>query len=283
MTALAKNNAGNIVSSVRVAPHAAPSFEGQKHTPSQYIYDEELNEWVSFYWVDRAFRSDDHGAQCIWLDNNAESNLDNEFGIKLTNYNTNKKANAKVAAYAMYQRQKIAADRGLAPPVHGMCCFKYFNKHANELVTYWGYLTGVASYVGDLEENQDALDDFNAYYREQEERHEKLDKIEEILSSLDIYRIERHIEPIRENLGPHPDDLDFHQWCDEQDFSPYAGVDDLRRELECLSLAGCQSDWNELGIKFDYNQRMGGDLHPRNIGYWNGDLVCIDFGYHCTA
>ena len=34
---------------------------------------------------------------------------------------------------------------------------------------------------------------------------------------------------------------------------------------------------------FEDDAVMGDDLHMNNVGLWKGNLVAIDFGYHCVC
>jgi hypothetical protein len=277
MTTLQKNNVGNFATVVR-SPKSAPSFDNQKYKPNQYLFDTELNVWVSFYWIDAPFRSDSSGKQSVWLDNNAEEDNANEFGIKLTAQNLGE-GKAKAAAFAMYQRQEAAAKESCAPPVHGMCCFKYYNKERRSVTTYWGYLSCVACDVDSVEESYDSKCTFNDYLSEQVDKWEKYDEISDALDAMGIYS-RNILKDIASEIGLHPDDINFHEWCDENGYEQYEGVGNLRRSLENINIDHVQSDWSLIGVTTRHRS-MGGDLHQANIGYWNGDLVCIDFGHHC--
>jgi hypothetical protein len=278
MTTLQKNFVGELTTVVRF-PKSAPSFDGQQYVPYQYLFDKELNEWVSFYWIDAPFRSDSGGAQCMWLENNAEENNEEHFGIKLTCQNLGD-GKAKAAAFAMYQRQGAAAKESCAPPVHGMCCFKYYNKGKGSVTTYWGYLSCVAEGVGYLSECDDSMEEYNNYISEQSDKWDKYDEVSDLLDEMGVYS-KRILADIAGDIGPHPDDCNFHDWCDENGYEQYAGLFDLRENLRNIDISHVQNDWQPIGTP-GCNRYMGGDLHASNMGYWHGDLVCIDFGYHCV-
>jgi hypothetical protein len=285
MTTLVKNNVGNLCSIVKPSSNPAPSFDGQEYVPIQYLYDTELNEWVSFYWTNYRIFGSSSGAQCLWLDNNAEVDNEEQFGIKLTSINLSGNK-AKVAAYAMYQRQKKAAEEDLAPPVYGMCCFKTYDKDRQELNTYWGYLSCVGDTESVLETFMDADDceEYQEYLYQQQDKHEQAASIKESLENLDIYgrALDRIMDSIYEEIGLHPDDICFSDWCDQNGYSNMIdGFCELRDCLESLSIAGLQRDWNPIGNVFDCSH-MGGDLHKRNLALWQGELVAIDFGHHCV-
>ena len=278
MLTLKKNSVGEFATVVR-SPKSAPSFNGERYEAKQYLYDTELNEWVSFYWVDVPFRSDGGGVQCMWLDNNADADDKEQFGIKLTSQNLGD-GKAKAAAFAMYQRQKEAAKEYCAPPVHGMCCFKYYNKTNRCITTYWGYLSCVASDVGCIEECPYSMDRFNDYVTEQMHKWDKYDEISDILDDMGIYS-RNILNDIAGDIGLHPDDCNFFDWCDSNGHEQYTGLHNLKETLNNINISHVQNDWQSLGTP-GYNRSMGGDLHPANMGYWNGELVCIDFGYHCV-
>lgn len=285
MTAtITRNNVGNLVSVVKPNNRTAPSFEGQKYKPTSYLFDEELNEWVSFYWLPYdEYHTNAGGTQCTWMNNNAKVNNKDHFGIKLTAQNHGT-GNAKTAALAMYQRQKLAAENGLAPPVHGLCCMKGYNKEDRKIITFWGYLSCRAE-LDCIGENPEALAAFEEYV---DECREKWDKIEEIESMLDdISWISgrtqnRVLSFIKEDVScyGHPDDISFYDWCNDNDYNPLA-IGDLRDELNALDAAGLQHDFFPIGNKYPHGSYMGSDLHEANVGMWNGRVVCIDFGYHC--
>jgi hypothetical protein len=95
---------------------------------------------------------DGSGAQAMFYDNNARPNRKREYGIKLFN--------TASEAFAAYQRQKIAADAGLAPPVRRMVCFVApglrYSPSADRWVRVpqkvrWGYQTSLAYGIGKLE------------------------------------------------------------------------------------------------------------------------------------
>ena len=266
----------------------APSFDGQIYDPRAYLWDTELQEWVSFYWSDHRVSHDGAGAQSIWLENGASVDNEDEFGIKLTSRRVQEGSNAKAAAFAMYQRQKAAAEHGAAPPVHGMCCFKVYDKVRSEVITYWGYLSCVAEVNEDLEYSQEALDAWDNLCSEYESKREHLDAIESALDDLGFTGrcAANFIRQITDDCGlVDPDDMDRDEWmrerADDGDFELYDGMSDLKETLSDICLDGYQSDWKPIGTTLDGYYSMGGDLHACNVGYWQGNLVAIDFGYHC--
>jgi hypothetical protein len=89
----------------------------------------------------RRVKSDGMGAQAIFLRNNARPNMKREYGIKL--FRTPREA------FAAFQRQKIAADAGLAPPVRRMVKVKIMHKRYADIL--WGYQTCLAYGIGKIE------------------------------------------------------------------------------------------------------------------------------------
>lgn len=284
ITTISRNNVGNLVSVVKPSNRTAPSFEGQKYKPTAYLFDEELNEWVSFYWMTaEEYFTSGGGTQCTWMKNNAHVNNENHFGIKLTAQNHGT-GNAKAASLAMYQRQKLAAENDLAPPVHGLCCVKVYSKAENKVVTFWGYLSCRAE-LECIDDNPDSLAEFEEYLeecREKWERYEEIENMLEDISWLSSYAQNRALGYIKEDIGDHPDDLDFRGWCYDND-KDALDIGDLREELTNLDAQGLQHDFFPLGSKYPSHSYMGGDLHDNNIGLWKGTPVCIDFGYHCLS
>jgi hypothetical protein len=103
---------------------------------------------VDHYMSDAPLRFTSGGAQASFIRNNARANTPREYGIKLF-------PNVS-QAFAAYQRQKIAADAGAAPPVRRMVCFSHpgmvYNReqdrYVRATVLSWGYQTCVAYSIG---------------------------------------------------------------------------------------------------------------------------------------
>jgi len=282
---ISRNNVGVLNTIVKPCTSSVPSFVGEKYKPTAYLFDVELNEWVSFYWIDAAkYRSSSGGAQCCWLDNNAEIDNENHFGIKLTGQNHGK-GNAKSAALAMYQRQKLAAEYGYAPPVHGMCCVKRYDKDLGQVITLWGYLSCRAM-LDEIDNNPEAEAQFEEYVEECRNAWEKHEELEEHLNNLDWISSRTQSKMLcyaEDDVGyPHPDYISYSDWCNENDIQPL-DIIDLYNGLSELDTSGLQHDFFEIGHKYPDNTYMGHDLHRENVGIWQGYQVCIDFGYHCVG
>jgi hypothetical protein len=104
---------------------------------------------VDHYITKVDLREDGRGAQATFLRNNASPNRVREYGIKLFP--------TASQAFAAYQRQKIAAAAGAAPPVRRMVCFvapgiRYDWEKDRYVrvarITYWGYQTSIAYGIG---------------------------------------------------------------------------------------------------------------------------------------
>jgi len=106
---------------------------------------------MDYYVIRRRPQSDGIGAQATFFRNNARPNRKGEYGIKLFP--------TAAEAFAAYQRQKIAADAGLAPPVRRMVkvlmrggcdCDNIYCKRKG--MKYWyGYQTCIAYGIGKIE------------------------------------------------------------------------------------------------------------------------------------
>ena len=79
----------------------------------------------------------DTGYQVLFLNNNAEENNPNQFALKLFR--------TMWDAVAAFERQKLAADAGLAPPVGSLLMF------TSRRTPKWGYETCVATKLTDDE------------------------------------------------------------------------------------------------------------------------------------
>lgn len=181
----------------------------------------------------RCLREDGSGAQATFLRNNARPNHKREYGIKLFR---------NVAeAFAAYQRQKIAAEAGLAPPVRRMVKVTIqksrrfdYSGFRMRIVTevMWGYQTCLAYGIGKIEVPYD-------------------------------YDGETNLASIRNAWG-----MD-------------TGVRRMYLALVQLSIAGTQRGDRPLGQKYGVRApRMSHDLHRENIGFWRKRPVVIDFGAH---
>lgn len=182
----------------------------------------------------RRLREDGSGAQAMFLRNNARPNRKCEYGIKLFR---------NIAeAFSAYQRQKIAADAGLAPPVRRMVKVTIRNRFLAQLgldaQVMWGYQTCIAYGIG------------------------KIEVPYEYDGETDIAEIKR--APSTNEFGG----MD-------------AGVRRLFIALVQLSITGTQRGDRKMGEKYGRRApRMAHDLHQENLGFWRKRPVVIDFGGH---
>jgi len=187
----------------------------------------------------RRLREDGSGAQAMFLRNNARPNRKCEYGIKLFR---------NIAeAFSAYQRQKIAADAGLAPPVRRMVKVTIADRprwdHKIGRVVpggqvMWGYQTCIAYGIGKIEVPYEYDGETN------------------------IAEIKR--APSTNEFGG----MD-------------AGVRRLFIALVQLSITGTQRGDHPIGIKYGRRApRMAHDLHQENLGFWRKRPVVIDFGGH---
>lgn len=181
----------------------------------------------------RRLREDGSGAQASFLRNNARPNRKCEYGIKL--FATQREA------FAAFQRQKIAADAGLAPPVRRMVKvtishrmrFDYvMGELRSDTQVMWGYQTCIAYGIGRIDVPYE-------------------------------YDGETNLAAIRRADG-----MD-------------SGVRRMYLALVQLSIAGTQRGDRPLGQKYGVRApRMAHDLHLENLGFWRKRPVVIDFGAH---
>ena len=111
---------------------------------------------IDCYVIRRRPKSDGMGAQATFFRNNARPNMKGEYGIKLFP--------TPAEAFAAYQRQKIAADAGLAPPVRrmvqvlmrGQCWCDNVGCKRKGMKFWYGYQTCLAYGIGKIEVGFDA-------------------------------------------------------------------------------------------------------------------------------
>jgi len=122
---------------------------------------------IDCYVIRRRPKSDGMGAQATFFRNNARPNMKGEYGIKLFP--------TPAEAFAAYQRQKIAADAGLAPPVRrmvqvlmrGQCWCDNVDCKRKGMKFWYGYQTCLAYGIGKIEVPTIAESDRNPKYIEE--------------------------------------------------------------------------------------------------------------------
>jgi hypothetical protein len=221
---------------------------------------------------------DDDGAQSSFFRNNAQVNKSKQFGIKMFN--------TSIEAFAAYQRQALAAQEGLAPPVGKMVRWVIKGNKIRRTVNRWGYETAIAdcSTPARIQATVLGCPRLEHEYREYLSVYDRKDSVLEM----------EHFLEYKE--GECSGDGTYFSSFSAQSVSNAAGS--LRMRLMNISLIGTQYDniasiiddggsWDEnnrlrLGQtvveKDDY--LMCTDLHRGNLGLWKGDPVVIDFGYH---
>ena len=224
---------------------------------------------------------DDDGSQTSFFTNNAEVNNPKQFGFKMFN--------TSIEAFAAYQRQSLAADEGLAPPVGRMIRWIIQDTQRGRSVNRWGYETALADTTVSARIKATILgcprlcNDYISYAKSND--HKETWSVRSMESFLKF--MESGTDPV-----------------DGRYFSQFSAISttcvhgSLRKRLMDISLIGTQYDnitsitddgaeWKDnpklrLGqtvtAKDDY--MMSNDLHRGNLGLWEGDPVVIDFGYH---
>lgn len=106
-----------------------------------YTYSEDGTPWFLYT---KRFRKEEFsapsGASALFFLNNAEPHNPNQFGLKLFGW--------EQEARAAYERQRLAAEAGLAPPVGR---FVYVHDRKQARMRYFGYETGVAAPLAEEE------------------------------------------------------------------------------------------------------------------------------------
>ena len=193
---------------------------------------------MDYYVIRRRPKSDGTGAQATFFRNNARPNMKGEYGIKLFP--------TAAEAFAAYQRQKIAADAGFAPPVRrmvkvlmrGECWCDDVDCKRKGMKFWYGYQTCIAYGIG------------------------KIEVLDMLDGETDVARIER--APSSDEFGGFD-----------------AGVRRMFIALVQLSIEGTQIGDRPLGTKYKRRApRMTQDLHCENLGFWRKRPVVIDFGSH---
>lgn len=236
---------------------------------------------IKIYEFNRFPSTNGDGCQSSFFRNGAKVNTLDEFGIKIFN--------TSVEAFAAYQRQKIAAKAKLAPPVGVMV--RWIIRSKKGTVNRWGYETGIADIssksvrLAMLRANPLADEDYRNFMRGFAPSSTLYTP-----HSVNVYweMVDEHFIELGYSLHSVNDDLGHTQGS-------------LCERLSKLNIVGTQYDdisgvdsygneaWENkrlrLGEKINTrdDMYMGGDLHEGNVGLWNGNVVAIDFGYHCAC
>jgi hypothetical protein len=224
------------------------------------------------------------GCQSSFFRNGAKVNNPNQFGIKVFN--------TSIEAFAAYQRQRLAAKEGLAPPVGVMVRWIVRATVKGSVQTYnrWGYETCIAD-TSDNAVNLAMLLGSDIIRNDYENFMQGYSPRGHLYSPSSVRAFWEMVDEHFNELG-----YDFHNALEDAD-----DVDCLRARLSIIDISGTQYDdissvddigsaaWKNnrlrLGevIEPEDDMYMGGDLHCGNIGMWNDHPVAIDFGYHSSC
>jgi hypothetical protein len=238
------------------------SFENALFSPVSSYYDETLGEEVADYGeLVLTFTQFTEGTVALFIYNNAEPHNDLEYGIKVFDYGTEK--DCKEEAYNSFIRQKAAAKEGLAPPAHFMV------RVTKKGRVCYGYTTSVADYTQYVllpeVEASGMYDDYVICFEiDKKEAINNTTRITQIDSFNSLHEVADNLLAELEEINP----MDFDAWAC---YNEYDIVDtyQLQSKLEAVQVS---IDGREV--------YLGGDLHSGNIGYYKGDLVCVDFSHH---
>jgi len=222
------------------------------------------------------------GSQTDFHPNGAEVDNPKQYGIKLFK--------TSIEAFAAYQRQEIAANAGLAPPVGSMVRFVIHNKKRKRSYNRWGYETCLAgcSYNARCTALILSSPYVTSFYEKFCETHNLL-----MYTQKSVLKYSLHL------------DRAYDRGENRFSFSmiSQSSPDGLRFRLRDLNIVGTQyDDISEAYVSDDFcaawsNERlrlgetwkqsddpyMFNDIHSHNIGLWKGNAVCIDFGYHIAC
>ena len=254
------------------------------HFTHTQIVNHDIIGRCKVYHFNRVPSSADSGSQTDFFPNGAEVDNPKQYGIKLFS--------TSIEAFAAYQRQKIAADAGLAPPVGVMVRFVIRDKKHNRSVNRWGYETCLADCSTFARMTALVLSSpyVTSYY-------EKFCKESNLLPwtqySLDQYK--KSVDKLYEAGIIRYSFNSISQECPD--------AESLRFRLRDLNIIGTQYDdiseaytsddfceaWRNPRLRLGETWKksddpyMLNDVHSFNIGLWKGDAVCIDFGYHIAC
>lgn len=238
---------------------------------------------VKIYEFDRFPKSNDEGMQTSFFTNNAQIDNPNQYAIKIFN--------TSIEAFAAFQRQSIAANHGLAPPVGSIV--RWIVRTANgRRVNRWGYETCLAACDSHSQKIAALLGSPMVYERFKQfctEREYRIDPWNRRSMNAFLQHLDYNFN---EGIG----ESDSFNMI-EKDYSP----ESLKNRLSDLDIAGTQYDdlseaygdpdeWRRntrlrLGAVYYTKDGayMSGDLHRGNVGLWKCRPVVVDFGYHLAC
>ena len=259
------------------------TFDGMQWVPYGTYYDTELKMQVDLYHPtdDMLKRISDSGSQWAFFSNNANTEDDDQFAIKVLRHPYYGGVD-KSEAFSTFQRQALAYDSGVAPPVHRMIKVMGKDKE-NKPKVFWGYTTSVADSIGEYGSADGYQDEFDDWYHEKTQAWSAFEDLRNAYDNLtshcsDVTDRSEGVEAELEEMYPaHIESVE--EYCE------WRGIDlcgDLQSSLENLDIAGTQVYHEPLGIVYT-SGCLGSDLHSGNIGIYQGNVVCIDFGYHSIS
>lgn len=245
------------------------------------IEDHPILGLVKVYDMGKFPSTDADGSQTSFFRNHAEVGNAKQFALKIFN--------TSVEAFGAYQRNALAAEEGLAPPVGLMVRWVVKNRHGR-IVNRWGYETAIAD-TSSTARCKATILGCPRIYREYREYVSVFDCTMFSPISMDKFFVFKEEELT----------------ADCESFSKYGAMTQtcvdgsLRMRLGEIDLTGTQYDnlapIVDDGVKWESNPRlrlgqtfhadeyirMLNDFHSGNLGMWNGKPVVIDFGYHICA
>jgi hypothetical protein len=224
------------------------------------------------------------GCQSDFFLNGAKVNNPKQYALKMFK--------TSIEALAAYQRQKIAAEHGYAPPVGKMVLW-VITKNGSRSRNRWGYETCIAdvSYHARMKAmilgSPKIRENYNSFC-EEDSLSPILDEVsiclfwDEVDEKWDIYEYGSGcaLDDVRdrESLKYKIMDLDI---TDTQYDDVSDAYDNEKTEWNQNLRLGVK--WKDIPCSEDDAPYMFNDLHCGNIGLWKDNPVVIDFGYHIAC
>jgi hypothetical protein len=239
---------------------------------------------VKVYDLKSVPKSSGSGCQSDFFRNGATANNSKQYALKMFN--------TSIEALASYQRQKIAAEHGYAPPVGKMVLW-VIAKNGSRSRNRWGYETCVADTSRYAQMKAMVLgspvihDNYNHFCNEND-----------LVPNLDKVSVRMYWDEVDERW----DDYEYGSGCALGDVRD---AKSLKYKIMDLDIGDTQYDdvsnaydngetewnqnlrlgvnWNDIPCSEEDAPYMMNDLHCGNIGLWKGKPVVIDFGYHIAC
>jgi hypothetical protein len=261
------------------------TFDGMQWVPYGTYFDTELQCQVDLFHPtdDMLRRITDSGSQWLFFMNNANRNNDNQYAIKILKYPyRSSQDTSREEAFSTFQRQQLASLAGLAPPCQRMVKIMGKDKE-NRPKVYWGYTTSVASNIGEYGSAECYEDEFQDWYHEKRQAWDAIESLRSAYDNLISYcsdvedMTDEAEQTVEENYPSHIESVE--EYCE---WRGYDLCGDLKESLENVDISGTQVYHEALGVVYTTGH-LGSDLHSANIGTYQGNTVCIDFGYHSIS